>query len=242
MRGGGRGQSFKLKGSGDFQSEECIELLKQVDIVVTNPPFSLFRKYFAQLMEHKKNFIILGRLTAFKNKDAFPLFQRNEVWVGANGGSFTFDVPAYEKDGVTRKEGETEIRQFGNILWYTNLDYKKRHEDVDLYRWYDESEYSKYDNYDAIEVGEVVEIPQDYTGVMGVPISMIMKLNPAQFELVSKASRDKHHPLKTKVYTADHTPQYNDLNASAVVVDENGEFKPKFERLFVRNLKPRHRA
>ena len=217
-------------------------MLKQADIVSTNPPFSLFRAYFSQLMEYRKKFIILGRLTAFKNKDAFPRFQKNEVWVGANSGAFAFDIPAYEEDGLTRKEGETEVKKFGNILWYTNLDYAKRHEDICLYRWYDASEYQKYDNYNAIEVGEVAEIPQDYTGIMGVPISMIMKLNPSQFELVSKASRDRNHPLKTKVYTVDHTPQYNDLNASAVVVDGNGEFHPKFERLFVRNLKPRHRT
>ena len=160
-----------LEGNGDFRSPECIELLQEADIVVTNPPFSLFREYVAQLMQYEKKFLIIGNLHAITYKDFFPYLQRNMVWFGFN------NVKSFiEPDG--------SIKKFGNIGWYTNLDHNKRHEELILYKNFSPDEYPKYDNYDAIEVGYVADIPVDYKGVMGVPISFLDKYCPEQFEIV----------------------------------------------------------
>lgn len=180
--------SRKLKGNGDFRSEECIELLKQADIVVTNPPFSLFREYVAQLMEHNKKFLILGNHNAIIYKEIFKYIKENKMWLGYdNGGTKWFQVPDdYDIPTESRIKIEKGIKYFsmGSIVWFTNLDTTKRHEELILYKKYSSEEYPKYDNYDAIEVSKFLDIPMDYIGVMGVPITFLDRYNPQQFEIV----------------------------------------------------------
>jgi len=162
-----------LKNNGDFRSTECIKILKECDIVVTNPPFSLFREYVAQLMEYKKKFIIIGNMNAITYKEVFPLIKDNKIWLGMSPRSMTYILP--DKSAKTT-----------NAVWFTNLDITKRHEYLILYKEYNSEEYPKYDDYDAIEVSEVKNIPMDYDGAMGVPISFIDKYNPYQFEIIDQ--------------------------------------------------------
>lgn len=177
-----------LKGDGDFRSKECIELLKQADIVVTNPPFSLFREYVAQLFEYNKKFVIIGSLNAITYKEIFKLIKDNKLWLGYgfNGGNAYFKTPNPKEfaEGVYNKE--TGLVKFRNVAWFTNLEIQKRHEDLILYKTYkgNEKDYPKYDNYDAINVDKTKDIPSDYIGAMGVPISFLEKYNPEQFEIL----------------------------------------------------------
>lgn len=161
----------ELKGNGDFRSEECIEYLKQADIVITNPPFSLFREYVKQLMDYDKKFIIIGNQNAITYKEIFPYIKDNKLWLGYN-----FVKSFIQPNG--------EVKKFGNILWYTNIPHDKRNWPMDFYRTYKPELYPKYDNYDAIEVSKVADIPMDYKGVMGVPITFLDKYNPEQFQIV----------------------------------------------------------
>lgn len=177
-----------LKGDGDFRSPESIELLKQADIVVTNPPFSLFREYVAQLVEYNKKFLIIGDQNAIAYKEIFKLIKENKIWLGVdNGGTKWFQVPNhYNIKTESRKKTENGIQYFskGSIVWFTNLDHHKRHENLILYKTYNEAEYPKYDNYDAINVDKTSDIPIDYQGAMGVPITFLDKYNPEQFEII----------------------------------------------------------
>ena len=177
-----------LEGDGDFRSEECIELLKKCDIVCTNPPFSLFRQYVAQLFEYKKDFLIIGNGNAISYKEIFPLIKENKLWLGVtrNGtGSMWFKIPEDFPVKTGQKIINNERYQtIGSTAWFTNLDHKKRHEELLLYKKYNTEEYPKYDNYDAIEVSKVTDIPMDYDGVMGVPITFLGKYCPEQFEIV----------------------------------------------------------
>jgi len=179
-----------LKGKGDFRSAECIELLKQVDIVVTNPPFSLFREYLAQLVDYEKQFIIIGSLNAITYKETFKLLRDNKIWLGTKSGVIEFIVPDYYQPHTTgyKEENGIKYRTFGNICWYTNLNHAKRHENITLFKHYTPSEYPRYDNYDAINVDKVTDIPLDYNGVMGVPITFLDKYNPEQFEILGIAN------------------------------------------------------
>jgi hypothetical protein len=162
-----------LKQNGDFRSPECIEILKEADIVITNPPFSLFREYVAQLVEYDKKFIIIGNQNAITYKEIFKLIKENKIWLGHT----------YPKTFIKPDES---TQTFGNISWFTNLEIKKRHEDLIIYKKYygSEAEYPKYDNYDAINVDKTKDIPCDYDGFMGVPITFLDKYNPEQFELL----------------------------------------------------------
>ena len=177
-----------LKGDGDFRSKECIELLKQADIVVTNPPFSLFREYVAQLMKYEKDFLIIGNVNTATTKDIFPLFMQNKIWLGYgfNAGNAFFRIPDEEKPnyaaGVYNEE--TGLVKFRNCHWFTNLDHKKRHENIILYKHYSPEEYPHYVNFDGIEVSKTADIPCDYDGAMGVPITFLDKYNPDQFEIL----------------------------------------------------------
>lgn len=162
-----------LKENGDFRSTESLELLQEADIVVTNPPFSLFREYIDKLMKYEKKFLIIGNKNAITYKEFFPLLKENKVWIGYNSPT-EFTLP----DGTITKKIS------GLTRWYTNLDIDKRHEDITLYRHYTPEEYPKYDNYDAIEVSKVSDIPCDYDGAMGVPITFMDKYNPDQFEII----------------------------------------------------------
>lgn len=176
-----------LKGDGDFRSKECIELLKQADIVVTNPPFSLFREYVAQLVEYDKKFLIVGNQNAITYKEIFKLIKENKLWLGSSLSFIAFKVPDYYEEKTTRfwiDENGQKWRSMGNVCWFTNLDIPKRHEDLILYKKYTPEEYPNYDNYDAINVDKVSDIPQDYFGEMGVPITFLDKYNPEQFEII----------------------------------------------------------
>ena len=183
-----------FKGDGDFRSDEAIELLKQADIVVTNPPFSLFREYVTQLLDYKKQFLIIGNLNAMKYGEIYPYFQANKIWFGAtmfNGGAAFFmgSPDLYDPKKMSNpknayiKDNKLYWRVNG-VRWFTNLDHNKRHEELVLYKTYSSNDYLNYDNYDAIEVSKVVEIPKDFKGVMGVPISFMDKYNPDQFDIV----------------------------------------------------------
>ena len=178
-----------LKGDGDFRSRECIELLKQADIVVTNPPFSLFREYVAQLIEYDKKFLIIGNVNSNTTKEIFPLIKDKKVWMGASihSGDRKFWVPDdYELNAAgcgIDESGRKFIRVKG-VRWFTNLDYKERHEDIILYKRYSPEEYPKFDNFDAINVDKTEEIPCDYEGIMGVPVTFLDKYNPDQFDIL----------------------------------------------------------
>jgi len=192
-----------LRGDGDFRSRECVELLKQADIVVTNPPFSLFREYVAQLVEYGKKFLIIGNQNAITYKDIFSLLKDNLVWLGYKSGNMEFRVPADSEPRATRfwiDDTGQKWRSMGNICWFTNLDHKKRHEELILYKTYSPEEYPRYDNYDAINVDKVSDIPRDYDGVMGVPITFLDKYNPAQFEIIKfrKGDDDKDLAINGK--------------------------------------------
>ena len=186
-----------LKGDGDFRSQECIELLKQADIIVTNPPFSLFREYVAQLIKYEKKFLIIGNKNALTYKELFPLIKQNLIWTGYRGfsGGMWF-LSDYE--GKTEKfiDGQKII----NVpsIWFTNLDIKKRHENLILYKRYSADEYPKYDNYNAINVDKTSDIPYDYDGIMGVPITFLDKYNPEQFEIIDARDCTDIDRLKNK--------------------------------------------
>lgn len=176
-----------LKGDGDFRSDECIELLKQADIVVTNPPFSLFREYVTQMMEHDKKFLVVGNQNAITYKEVFSLIRENKIWLGTKSGDMKFVVPDYYELRSTRSwkdENGVNWRSLGNACWFTNLDHPKRHEDIILWKSYTPTEYPNYDDYHAINVNKVAEIPADYQGAMGVPITFLDKYNPNQFEIL----------------------------------------------------------
>lgn len=177
-----------LSGDGDFRSEESIELLKEADIVVTNPPFSLFREYVSQLYEYGKKFLIIGNFNAVAYKEIFPLIKDNKMWLGNNFvKEFIIPENAPEKSGQRIDSDGIRYQKFGNIKWFTNLDHKKLHNTLNLDKSYEKNPqlYPKYYNHDAIEVSKVAEIPYDYDGVMGVPITYLEKHNPDQFEILS---------------------------------------------------------
>ncbi len=175
----------ELHGDGDFRSQESIELLKQADIVVTNPPFSLFREYVAQLVEYDKKFIIVGHQNAITYKEVFKLIKDNKIWLGYgfSGGAAHFINKHYEDYATATDRKEGMIRVSG-VVWFTNLEIKKRHEDLMLHKSYTPEEYPKYDNYDAINVDKTKDIPSDFSGSIGVPITFLDKYNPEQFEII----------------------------------------------------------
>lgn len=183
--------------TGDFRDPECIELLKQVDVVVTNPPFSLFREYIDQLIVFGKKFLIIGNQNNVTYKEIFPLLMNNIIWLGHKSGDMSFKVPDdYEPRETRYWQDETgqKWRSLGNICWYTNLDHNKRHEELDLVCRYSIEEYPSYDSYDAINVNKVDDIPCDYEGVMGVPITFLDKYNPDQFEIIGIDRYVKDNP------------------------------------------------
>ena len=212
----------KLTGDGDFRSQECIELLKKADIVVTNPPFSLFREYVGQLMKYKKKFLIIGTWNAISYKEIFPLIRDNRMWIGVNSNrNFSgFIVPKhYELFGTEArvKDGDRIISQ-NNNCWFTNLDNNKRHELLLLSQKYSPTDYPKFNNYDAINVDQVKKIPVDYHGVIGVPITFMNKYNPDQFEIMDcndirsnpKVPFKEHGLIKDKegIVVGDSRPKY----------------------------------
>ena len=176
-----------LKANGDFRSAECVELLKEADIIVTNPPFSLFREYITLMMKYQKQFLVLGNQNAVTYKEIFKYMRDNELWLGYKSGDMAFKVPEYYEPRETRywvDESGQKWRSMGNICWFTNLDIQKRHEELDLYKYYSAEEYPLYDNFEAININKVSDIPCDYEGIMGVPITFLDKYNPEQFEII----------------------------------------------------------
>lgn len=222
-----------LKGDGDFRSEESIELLKQADIVVTNPPFSLFREYVAQLVEYNKKFLILGDQNAITYKETFKLIKEDKLWLGYdNGGTKWFQVPMdYDISTETRKKIENGIKYFsmGRIVWFTNLDSIKRHQEIILYKKYNLKEHLNYTNYEAINVDKVSDIPMDYNGVMGVPITFLDKYNPNQFKIIGQT------------HSGDISPEVEALRKNpkrrhrGIV---SGQDKEKYARILIKNRKP----
>ncbi len=210
----------ELKGDGDFRSDECVKLLKQADIVVTNPPFSLFREYVEQLVQHKKKFLIIGNINAISYKECFELIRTDKMWLGNNCARH-----------FARPDGS--IFESARSFWYTNLDIDKRHEETILFRAYNPAEFPTYDNYDAIEVARAVNMPADYDGVMGVPITFLDKYNPKQFQILGITDRGNAWGLKTKEYTEDDVPNSGDLNRRAVIKIGN-KYKPTYARLLIR--------
>ena len=214
-----------LNGDGDFRSEECIEILKEADIVVTNPPFSLFREYVEQLIKYRKKFVIIGNQNAITYKEIFPLLKNNEVWIGYKFGDMAFKVPADSEPRATRywqDESGQKWRSMGNVCWYTNLDIQKRHEKLPLYKKYTPEEFPRYDNYNAINVDKTADIPYDYNGAMGVPITFIDKYNPEQFEILDANDYRSHEGVPCKPH--------------GLIKDKDGAIdgKPKFARILIR--------
>ena len=248
-----KGVKITLKGNGDFRSTECIDLLEQSDMVVTNPPFSSARAYVAELEKYDKKFIIIGDLNWITYKEIFPLIKENKLWLG-----YTKVKEFKQPDGTYKK--------FGNKLWFTNVDTKKRHHKLEtVYRWRKRKEkypdlYPKYDNYDAIEVGKVLQIPLDYDEIMGVPITFLDVYNPDQFEVLGLTTGRKEFskeswPTKRYINALQHKSNGQIVNGSkantraTIAVDNpkgtyytsdnsNKKLEIKYARILIRNKHP----
>ena len=242
-----------LKDDGDFRSQECIEILQQADVVVTNPPFSLFREYVAQLIECNKKFIIIGNKNAITYKEIFPLIEENRIWVGYTPMSkdLLFDIPEeYARDMVeNKKEGSSYkivdgiVKGRSQSIWFTNLDHAKRHEDLILYERYSPEEYPHYDNYDAINVDKTKEIPMDWDGVMGVPITFLDKHNPDQFEIVGLGIANLGLQIGVRPYKPEHKAYRKTIQKRGTVdgdlyMIKDGDVKVPYARILIHNRKP----
>ena len=235
-----------LKGDGDFRSKESIGLLKQADIVVTNPPFSLFREYVAQLIEYDKKFIIIGHQNALTYKEIFPLIKENKLWLGFGfKGSAAHFINKHYEDYATAGDHKDGMIRVSGVVWYTNLDIAKRHEDLILYKQYSPDEYLTYDNYDAINVDKTKDIPLDYKGIMGVPITFMNKYNPEQFEILGTSdnglidNKFKKTPGVTKefvdnYYKSGGTGAYKEGNPTAGYY-KNNVATMVYKRIFISN-------
>lgn len=209
---------MSLESDGDFRSNECIELLKKSDIVVTNPPFSLFREYVSQLIEYEKKFIIIGHQNAISYKEIFKLIQENKMWLGYGfkGGAAHFINKHYEDYATAGDHQEGMIRVSG-VVWFTNLDISKRHEDLILYKKYNPDEYPKYENFDAINVNKTKDIPMDYDGYMGVPITFLDKYNPDQFEIIGLGISNSGLSIGVKPYKDEHKKYRKEIQGRGAV-------------------------
>lgn len=221
--------------TGDFRDPECIELLKEADIIVTNPPFSLFREYIALLIKYEKKFLIVGHQNAITYKEVFPLLQSNQVWLGYGfkGGAAHFFSP-YEDKATAGNHRENMIRVSG-VNWFTNLEIPKRNEDLDLVCRYSPEEYPTYDNYNAINVGKTQDIPCNYDGIMGVPITFLDKYNPNQFEIVWQASGNTRASAPSSVLKEVGYKSHPEDRGGCGVV--NG--KRQYSRILIRNKHPK---
>lgn len=224
--------------TGDFRDRECIELLKQADIVVTNPPFSLFREYFAQLIEYDRKFLIIGPYNALHYKEIFPFIKNNSVWVGYTSPK-QFFVPQEFKRGNVFEIDNQKVAKFGNIIWFTNLDIKKRHEFIDLVSRYTPDEYPTYYNYDAIDVREIANIPCDYIGNMGVPDTILNYYNPEQFELIGLGRDSDEVRVDRSVYEKIKKLNPNARPSHIGFYDKSGKPKEPYSRIIIRNKHPK---
>ena len=232
-----------LQGDGDFRSKECIELLKQADIVVTNPPFSLFREYVSQLVEYDKKFVIIGHQNAITYKEIFKLIKENKIWLGFGftGGAGHFINTQYENYATATDKKEGMIRVSG-VHWFTNLDINKRHEDLILYKNYTPEEYPKYENFDAINVNITKDIPVDYSGAMGVPITFLDKYNPEQFEIIGLGISNSGLEVGVQPYKPEHKKYRKEIQKRGAVdgdlyMMKNGIVEVPYARILIRNKK-----
>ena len=232
--------------AGDFRSKRCVELLQEADIVATNPPFSLFKEYVAQLIKYEKKFIIIGHQGAIGNKEMFPLIKNNKVWLGFGfkGGAAHF-YSTYKDTASAGDHREGMIRVSG-VVWYTNLDTEKRHESIDLYKKYSPEQYPRYENYNAINVNNTTDIPADYDGIMGVPVTFIDKYNPAQFEIIGRGGDIEWAENECDFYTPpseDKVKKYKKADKTwriqnPYLIDEKGNAIILYTRIFIRNKNP----
>lgn len=236
-----------LEGDGDFRSRESIELLKEADIIVTNPPFSLFREYVSQLVEYDKKFVIIGNLNALTYRDIFKLVKENKLWFGhsIHSGDREFRVPEdYPLNAASSRideDGNKFIRVKG-VRWYTNLDYNERHDDLILYKSYNEEEYPKYENIDAINIDVTKEIPMDYQGLMGVPITFIDKYNPDQFEIIGLGISNSGIEIGVQPYKPEHKKYRKEIQKRGAVdgdlyMMKNGIVEVPYARIIIKNKK-----
>lgn len=230
-----------LKGDGDFRSKESMDLLTQADIVVTNPPFSLFREYVAQLIEHDKKFVIVGHQNAISYREIFKLIKDNELWLGYGfrGGAGHFINQHYEDYATATDRKEGMIRVSG-VHWFTNLDISKRHEDLILYKTYNEEEYPKYENFDAINVNKTKDIPVDYKGYMGVPITFLDKYNPDQFEIIGLGISNSGIEIGVQPYKEEHKKYRKEIQKRGAVDGDlymitNGIVDVPYARIIIKN-------
>ncbi|MBV6491809.1 MAG: hypothetical protein CNCCGFBP_02460 [Fimbriimonadaceae bacterium] len=230
-----RNVSRPLEQGGDFRSPECVEVLNAADIVVTNPPFSLFREYVAQLVEHGKQFLIIGNVNAIKYKVVFPLIKENKLWLGPSihSGDREFRVPDYyplEAAGFRVDENGVKYIRVKGVRWFTNMDFKERHQDITLFKKYSPEAYPAYDNYDAIEVGKVADIPEDYEDTMGIPITFLDKYNPDQFEVIWQASGNTRASAPSEFLAQmGYRPHRDDRGGCAMV-----DGKRMYDRIFIK--------
>ena len=218
-----------LKEDGDFRSKESIELLKQADIVITNPPFSLFREYISQLAEYDKKFLIIGNINAISYKESFELIKENKMWLGYNTARHF-------------KRPDGSLYETARSFWYTNLDIAKRHEDIILYKTYNgnENEYPTYENFDAINVDRTENIPVDYQGYIGVPITFLAKYNPEQFEILGLGISNSGIDVGVQPYKPEHKKYRKEIQKRGAVdgdlyMIENGEVKVPYARVLIKN-------
>ena len=237
----GENELSKLQGDGDFRSPECLELMDEADIIVTNPPFSLFREYVTTLVSHNKKFIIIGNVNAISYKEVFPLIKDNKIWIGASihSGDRKFyvpdDYPMKASGCGTEKDGRRFIKVKG-VRWYTNLDIKQRHEELILVKKYQSELYPNYENYNAIEVSKVVDIPCDFNGIMGVPITFLDKYNPEQFEIIGLGITE----LGKSIGVGDYDRQYKTPASrdGTLYYVKDGKGVVPYARVLVRNKHP----
>lgn len=234
----------ELRGNGDFRSSECLELLDEADIVATNPPFSLFREYVATLIEHEKKFIIIGNQNAITYKEIFPLLRDNQIWLG-NGfkGNVGFFQSPYEDTAASSQHKEGLIRVSG-VMWYTNLDIKKRHEELILVKRYSPEVYPCYENFDAINVDKTVDIPCDYDGIMGVPITFMDKYSPDQFEIIGLGIANLGLSAGVQPYKPEHKEYRKEVQRKGAVdgdlymLDDDDHPVVPYARILIRNKHP----
>ena len=230
-----------LQGDGDFRSKECIDLLRQADIVVTNPPFSLFREYISQLILYKKKFIVIGHQNAISYKDIFSLMRDNQIWLGFGfkGAAGHFINSTYKNYATASDKRDGMIRVSG-VNWFTNLDIKKRHLDLILYKKFIPEDYPKYENFDAINVSKTKDIPLDYPGIMGVPITFMDKYNPEQFQIIGLGIANSGLEIGVKPYKPEHKKYRKEVQRRGAVDGDlymmiNGIVSVPYARVLIRN-------
>lgn len=239
--------SMSLKGDGDFRSKECIELLKEADIVVTNPPFSLFREYVAQLTKFDKKFLIMGNQNAITYKEIFKLIKGDKIWLGQslNGRNILFQIPNYYESYYKIIDGKKYAFPKG-VVWFTNLDVPKRSEEMVLYKKYTKEEYPTYDNYDAINVDRTEQIPLDYTGVIGVPITFLHKYNPKQFKIIGQGQGNLYRELSPHGLSSKFVEDYYKNGGTGSIKEDhpvlgyynkNGKTVIPYMRILIKNKK-----